>query len=134
MSLSHPLESQSTISRFVEWWSNTRERWARLSELRDLPQGELDRVACDMGVSTNDLLEVASHPEGTMGLLERRLAALDLTEEEIRELSPMLLRDLQRTCTTCSDRQRCIDDMQEDPLAPGWESYCPNSGTLRTLI
>lgn len=124
----------SPVARLIGWWSATREQWARMAELRDLPPGELERVACDVGVSANDLLEVATHPEGTMGLLEKRLAALDFAPEEIRELSPMLLRDLQRTCTMCQSKKRCIDDMEHSPLEPGWESYCLNSDTLRTIV
>lgn len=66
-------------------------------------------------------------------LLGRKLAALGLKAEEIEALSPAVLEDLKRNCRACPDRQRCIDDMAVDPLAPGWESYCPNSGTLSTL-
>jgi hypothetical protein len=66
-------------------------------------------------------------------LLGRKLAALGLTASEIEKWSPALLDDLKRNCNACPDRQRCIDDMAIDPLVPGWESYCPNSGTLATL-
>lgn len=31
-------------------------------------------------------------------------------------------------------KQRCLDDMMEGVNPPGWESYCPNSGTIRTLM
>lgn len=123
----------SPISRVLDWWIATRDRWARMAELNALPPDELARVASDFGVSTSELLEASARPDGTQDLLERRLAVLDLDPEEIWKLSPMLLRDLQRTCGSCAERQRCKDDMEISPLAPGWESYCPNSGTLRTL-
>lgn len=126
-------EHPSAIARVLGWWSSTRERWARLAELQELSSDELGRVAADFGVSPAELLEVSSRHDYTPELLERRLAALNLDPEEIRLLSPLLLRDLQRTCATCAERQRCKDDMNESPLAAGWESYCPNSGTLRTL-
>lgn len=124
----------SPIDRLVEWWSATRDRWARLAELRELPPDELRRVAGDVGLSAGDLLDVSNHPEGTQQLLERRLTALGLQPGEITELLPMLLRDLQRTCTICQAKAHCISDMKISPLADGWESYCPNSGTLRTLL
>lgn len=124
----------SSIDRLVEWWSATRDRWARIAELRELPSDELQRIAGDIGLSAGDLLEVSAHPEGTQQLLERRLAALGLVPDEVSELLPMLMRDLQRTCTMCRAKPHCIDDMKISPLADGWESYCPNSGTLRTLV
>ena len=133
MSTTDESDGRSALGRTLDWWHETRERWAQLAELRDLPPAELERVAADVGVSAAELMELSTRPEGTQGLLERRLAALHLDPEEIRKLSPMLLRDLQRTCGGCTERQRCRDDMAVSPLAPGWESYCPNSGTLRTL-
>lgn len=123
----------SPFGRVLDWWHETRDRWARLAELSELPGHELDRIAADVGVGAPELLAATSRPGGTQGLLEKRLAALHLDPEDIRKLSPMLLRDLEHTCSRCSERQRCIDDMKISPLAQGWESYCPNSGTLRTL-
>lgn len=133
MSMTTEASGKSPLGRMLDWWSETRERWARIAELQELPSNELARVAADFGVSSAELLEVSRHPEGTQGLLERRLAALELDPEEIRRISPMLLRDLQRTCAMCSEKQRCKDDMAVSPVLPGWESYCPNAGTLRTL-
>ncbi len=66
-------------------------------------------------------------------LLAQKLAALGLSADEIAARSPAVLEDLVRNCRACPDRQRCIDDVTADALAPGWESYCPNSGTLATL-
>lgn len=126
-------EQHSMFSRVLDWWSSTRDRWAHMAELQRLPHDELERVACDFGVTPSELLAAAGQPDMTHELLDRRLAALGLSEQEIWRLSPMLLRDLQRTCAGCPDRQQCKDDMKISPLEPGWESYCPNSGTLRTL-
>lgn len=133
MSKPETVERTTALGRVLDWWHETRDRWARLAELNDLPAHELDRIAADMGVATPDLLAATAHPGGTHGLLEKRLAALHLDPEDIRRLSPMLLRDLEHTCGKCLERRRCRDDMTISPLAPGWESYCPNSGTLRTL-
>jgi hypothetical protein len=121
----------SPVSRALNWWLATRDRWARLAELRDLPASDLDRVAADFGVSVNDLVEATERTDGTQLLLDRRLEALGLTNDEIWRLSPMLLRDLQQTCGRCSETQRCTKDM--DASAAGWESYCPNAGTFRGL-
>lgn len=134
MTTSGTEQQRSSLSRVLDWWMATRDRWARMAELRDLPSDELERVASDFGVSTGELIEASGRPAGTQELLERRLAALGLDPEEIWKLSPMILRDLQRTCGCCPERQRCKDDMKLSPLAEGWESYCGNSGTLKTLI
>lgn len=127
------IHSHSILDQVLDWWLSTRDRWARMAELQMLPPGELERVASDFGVSSTELLSAASRPDGDHQLLDLRLAALGLEPSQIEKLSPLLLRDLRRTCASCPEQQQCKDDMALSPLAPGWESYCPNSGTLRTL-
>ena len=117
----------------LDWWGNSRIRWARLQEIDLLSPDEIAWMAQDIGLAIDEFLRVVRQPSGVPGLLERRLAALELHPEDIRKLSPLLLADLQRTCACCSEKNRCADDMAEDPNLAGWESYCPNSGTLRTL-
>jgi uncharacterized protein YjiS (DUF1127 family) len=123
----------SPLVRLMDWWHEARQRWARLHELDQLDAGELSHLAEDVGVSPDDLVRLARQPDAPALLIEKRLAMLSLDPEEIRKLSPLLLRDLYRTCALCSEKARCADDMAEAPLDPGWKSYCPNSGTLRTL-
>ncbi len=123
-----------TVSGVREWWIATRGHWARMAELRELPPGELERVAADFGVSSAELLDASRRNDSTPGLLERRLAALELDPEEIWKLSPVLLRNLQRTCSTCPERRRCKDDMATSPLVSGWDSYCPNADSLLPLL
>ncbi len=71
---------------------------------------------------------------GTPVLLEWRLTALRLNPRDIGFAYPEVLADLQTTCASCSVKRRCLDDMMDSINPPGWESYCPNSGTIRTLL
>ncbi len=123
----------SPLARVLSWWNDARKHWSRLHELEHLDPAELHRIAADVGLSSNELSRLAAQPDGVPLLIEKRLAALSLAPEDIRKLSPLILRDLQRTCAVCDEKGRCEADMAVDPLAPGWESYCPNSGTLRSL-
>jgi len=117
----------------LDWWQRARARWMRLHELDRLSSSEIDRMAQEVGLSGIEFLRVAIAPDGTAALLARRLAGLHLDPEAIRLISPLLLRDLQRACALCSEKQRCADDMAEDPNPVGWDSYCNNAGTLKTL-
>ena len=115
------------------WWGNSRRQWARLEDIDCLSADDISVMAAEVGMPSDEFLRTARQPQGVLGLLDRRLAALGLDPEEIRKLSPLLLGELRRTCAMCSEKERCADDMIEDSNPPGWESYCPNSGTLRLL-
>lgn len=81
--------------------------------------------------------EKASAKSGTRRtpvLLEWRLTALRLNPKDIGRRFPDVLANLRTTCALCPHKQRCLDDMMECLNPPGWESYCPNAGTIRTLL
>ena len=131
--MQQPATAHSLIGRVLDWWYGVRDSWQRMHELEMLSDHEIERMAKDIGVRPEELVRMMAEPNSTALLLERRLAALSLDPEDIRRLSPLLLADLQRTCALCDEKRRCRQDLDADPAAPGWESYCPNSGTLRTL-
>jgi hypothetical protein len=64
-------------------------------------------------------------------LLEWRLTSLGLNPKGIKRVSPEILERLRSTCSACSHKQRCFDDMMDG--SPGWEQYCPNAETLSSL-
>lgn len=66
-------------------------------------------------------------------LLECRLTALQLNPKAIERLAPAVLDNLRSTCALCTEKRRCLEDMMEHLNPPGWEGYCPNSGTIRTF-
>jgi hypothetical protein len=66
-------------------------------------------------------------------LLEWRLTSLGLNPKGIKRVSPEILERLRSTCTACSHKQRCFDDMMNGFNTPGWEQYCPNAETLSSL-
>lgn len=123
----------SRLTRLYEWWQSSRARWARLDDIASLSDDDIAEMAKDTGLTSAEFLVAVRGPNGPTSLLERRLEALQLDPEDIRKLSPILLGELRLTCARCPDKCRCADDMAEDVNAPGWESYCPNAGTLRTL-
>lgn len=83
-------------------------------------------------------LDNAQHRRSTESptpvLLGWRMTALGLNPKRIGRAYPDVYRDLKTTCRACPVKQRCLEDMMESANPPGWESYCPNSGTLRTLL
>jgi hypothetical protein len=58
------------------------------------------------------------------------MAALDLDPAEVAHAFPVTSHDLQRVCTLCADKRRCMRDLSRNPDDPHWKDYCPNAETL----
>ena len=128
---------EQTVSKPVHkaqlWWNDARVLWAKAIRQQNLMAEELARLAEDAEASPEIALEILGRSNGPAELLHVKLRALGLEAAEIYRISHALLAELEHTCAACPDKDRCAADMADDPLAPGWESYCPNSGTLKTL-
>lgn len=124
----------SPLTRAKDWWQEARKHLRQLNDLSRLNPTELERVAADVGLSTDELMQIARQSDGTALLIAKRLTILNMDPEDIRSLSPLLLRDLERTCALCAEKGRCAHDLAEDSMSAAWEQYCANSGTLRSLI
>jgi Family of unknown function (DUF6455) len=103
------------------------------SSLANCSEEGLERMAHDLGVSGSELRKLASHgPESADSLL-RRMAALDLDQNEVARTERATFQDLQRVCTMCECHKRCARDLARDPHDPAWKDYCPNAQTLTAL-
>lgn len=115
------------------WWRNWKRARATLSEIHELESGELSRVARDIGVNSFELRTLAGRWPDSADLLSQRLAALQLTDDAGVQAEPGVLRDLQRVCTLCHEKQRCGHDIDNNSSSPEWREYCPNAETLNAL-
>lgn len=121
------------VPKVLAWWQSARSAWLREFELSRRFDAGTRGTAAELGLSVDDFVRLATKPGGRSELLGQRLAALGLTSDGVREVSSLVMRDLVRTCVCCCERERCAADMKLSGIAAGWDSYCPNSGTLRTL-
>jgi hypothetical protein len=104
-----------------------------VSEFKYCEDEDLERVAHDSGITTGELHELVRRGSGSADLLLKRMAALDLDQNEVLDIEPHVFRDLQRVCTMCECQGRCKRDLDRDPNDPAWKSYCPNVSTLMDL-
>ena len=93
----------------------------------------LERMAHDVGVSSDELRKLASYGAQSADLLLRRMETLDLDQNEVAQTERATFQDLQRVCTMCRCHKRCARDLARDPLDSAWQDYCPNAQTLTAL-
>jgi hypothetical protein len=114
------------------WWRNWRAARGRLDEL-DGCGGELARIARDVGVAPAELYAIAAKRPDSAEPLKRRLEALRIDPAALRRDDPLVMRDLERVCSVCGSKRRCIRDWVRHPDDQTWRDYCPNAMTLEAL-
>ena len=124
------------IAAFGQWWRDWRRTSSELSELESCGADEARRIAQDIGVSVSDLRTLTRHGSDAADLLLRRMSVLHIDPAELARTEPTVFRDLQRLCTMCKSKGRCIRDLDNRAADPAWEEwrdYCPNATTLSML-
>jgi hypothetical protein len=99
-------------------------------------EDELLRRARALGIPAAQLRWVPSFGPDPISLLERRMEALSLNPDEVTQIEPLMVRELQHRCVRCEQRGRCALDLADEFADPGWQywrDYCPNAATLMTL-
>jgi hypothetical protein len=91
-------------------------------------------MASDMGITSNELTALARKGPHAADLLQKLLVALGVDAEGLAHDDPMIMRDLQRLCTTCGHKRQCALDLEAGIAASNFRDYCPNSFTLDALI
>jgi hypothetical protein len=120
------LERKGRIRR---WLSSLKQR----EELNNLEPAELSRIAGDAGVSVGELKALQGTGTDSADLLPRRLDLVGIDRAQLAHNEPAVLRDLERVCSFCGDKAICRHDIDREQAGDGWESYCPNAATLRSL-
>jgi hypothetical protein len=122
----------SAIKSVLKIWQSSRT--GPVSDFTCCADHEVERMARDLSISFSELHRLASLGPQSADLLLRRMAALDLDKDEVCEIAPQTLRELQRTCALCANKRLCARDFARNGgNNPAWQSYCPNAATLMAL-
>ena len=131
--LSSARKRRSPVEVISQWWQVWTNDSPAQKELACCAEGEVERIAKDIGMPASEIRRLASLGPESAELLSRRMAALDLDRKEVARTHPQTFRDLQRICTLCESHRQCARDLARDASDPAWEDYCPNVATLRAL-
>jgi hypothetical protein len=66
-------------------------------------------------------------------LLSRRMLVLQLDQDEIARLEPVIFGKLQWHCVFCEDREECEAGLADDFADVAWGAYCPNAAMLNAI-
>ena len=100
----------------------------------ELPPGEAEAIARDVGMSTDELRQLIDRGPEAARLLYERLARLGIEPADIERLGLGVMRDLERTCSSCGAKGVCEHDMAERAGDERWKRYCGNSETIDEIL
>lgn len=120
----------SIFKAFRGWLRNRKLIKQYRQRLDACDQNEIARIARDVGLSSNELRELAEQGPDAAKLMLERMAVLHLDALALAKSEPSTMRDMQRLCSSCASKKRCQLDLMLVPNDPAWRQYCPNAGTL----
>ncbi|MBR0782756.1 DUF6455 family protein [Bradyrhizobium iriomotense] len=120
---------QDLIETFANWLKHRRE----MNEMRQLDRADFDRIAADLRIAPDDLEELVRHGKHAADELPKMLHQLGISAERLGQAQPLLLRDMERTCSLCNHKGECDRDLAEGTAAENYHGYCANAATLESL-
>jgi uncharacterized protein YjiS (DUF1127 family) len=127
-------ENSPKTHRLARWWREWWQARRTLAQLDSCGAAEVGHIAHDIGVSSGDLRVLAGKWPEAADLLVRRMTEIRLDPTDVAQVEPGVVRDLQRVCTLCVSKRKCVHDLATKPTDPAWQDYCPNAMTLKALI
>jgi hypothetical protein len=125
---SYPLVDK-VVDIFSDWLKHRRE----IREMRELDASEFTRIAHELCVTPGDLdTFVRQGPHATYEL-PKLLKALGIDEKALARSQPLVLRDMERVCTSCVQKAQCDQDLDAGTSDQHYETYCLNVSTIDAL-
>jgi hypothetical protein len=119
----------SPLKRLAQWWRDL----TAAPLVSAVGEVEATKIASDVGVTIPELEAVRHKGAAAAYPMYRRLASLGLDEEQIAREEPGVLNDLQRVCSVCVDKKKCLHELKAAPSDTHWQEYCPNMPTFEAL-
>ena len=117
------------LNTFSAWLRRRRE----MNEMRQLEQGEFDRIAHDLQVSPDDLDIMVRQGPHAADELPPLLKALGIDEAALASAEPLLHHDMERVCAMCRHKRQCARDAAAGTIAAHYRDYCLNVPTIDQL-
>jgi hypothetical protein len=123
------------IDLIADWVKKYRSAAQARDELAQCGPEEVAHLAHDLGVTPEELRELARKGPNAQPLLYKMLSALGIDRHtDTRFNKSLLLRDLERTCFACDNKGRCVHELAGGTAKQHYRDFCPNAYTLDTLI
>lgn len=122
------------VNAIAGWVNKYRQKIGTQDEFGYCSPDQVMQIAKDLGVPVGELRALAAKGPGAADLLEKMLIKLCVDPALLAKANPAVMRDLQRLCVTCSQKERCQHELKEGTAAEHFHEFCPNAYTLDALF
>jgi hypothetical protein len=126
--------AEMALKAIADWVSIYRSAIGSNNEFGMCQPDEVMRAAKEIGVTSNQLHELASKGPGNANLLKSMLVALHVDPKVIADMDPLVMRELKWLCITCSAKKRCEHELAKGTAVEHFHEFCPNGVSLDELF
>ena len=130
---SYPLVEMA-LKAIADWVSNYRNAIGIKNEFSMCGPDEVMRMAKDIGVTPSQLQELVRKGPDSAKLLKSMLIALHVDPKIIAGMDPLVMRELNLLCITCSNKKRCQHELAKGTATEHFHEFCPNAVSLAELL
>ena len=125
---------ERVLNSVADWVNNYRNAVGQGGGLGRCDSEQVMQIASDLGVTPSELRELSAKGPNSADLLLKMLVALGVDPKALSDKEPLVMRDLQRLCTTCADKSRCAHELADGTAPAHFHEFCPNAFTLDALF
>jgi hypothetical protein len=125
---------EMVLNSVADWVNSYRKSVGRDRGLGHCGPSEVAQMASDMGLSPAELRTLSTKGPRSAELVAKMLVALGVDPKALADRDPLVLRDLQRLCSTCGLKGRCTHELAEGTAPAHFHEFCPNAYTLDALV
>jgi hypothetical protein len=122
------------LKSIVQWLRKYQHARDMCNDLANCGPDEVANIAHDLSLSPSELAVLARSGPNAADLLHDMLNVLGLDKNALETDDPLVMRDLERLCTTCREKSQCRFDLANGIIADNFRDYCPNAFTLDALL
>jgi hypothetical protein len=125
---------EGALKAVAAWVNKYREAIGTHTALGPCGPDDIKQIAKDLGVPVSEMREIIKKGPAGAALLQKMLVALQVDPKALANTNPLVVRDLQRLCTTCNNQKRCAHELAAGTAAAHFHEFCPNAFTLDALF
>ena len=129
-----PSVAETVFDAVADWVNQYRRSLKFASELEAIGPDQVAAMAKDIGISANQLRELAGKSDNAAASLRNLLVALDVDPKELDKIDPRISRDMQWLCINCSNKLQCRFDLSIGIAATTFRDICPNARMIEELF